>query len=320
MNIKTPVAYDTSYWESIPDFAKVNPRPLYVATRATLGKDYTDPTFVRYFTDLGFDGIRRGAYHAFRKAQDAKEQARKFISVVKPFVTNKDVLEFDFEEGGETAAQLLTWLEVVHSQFPANLIMVYSRRNLMDQIVMTAAQKLEMKRYPVWVAGYPPDPDIYNEVPDFYIPDPTRWGPVYMWQYSDQAIVEGVKGEVDVNWLSPDFIKWLGTQQGVLMYYGKVTTDKLNIRSGPGTAYADIGDLFKGDLVEASELVGGWWHLTKATRANGTPIGWNGEAWSSGTYIAAYVPPTPPAPEPTPDVDWIVAHFVDGSTKKYVPE
>jgi len=207
--IKTPIAYDTSYWEGVPDFALVTPRPLYVATRATLGLDYTDPSFVRYFTDLGYDNIRRGCYHAFKKAYNATDQAKKFCNAVSPYVNDRDVLELDFEEGGETAAQLLEWLRYVKGQFPHNIIMVYSRKNLMDPISMTASQAQEMQQYPVWVAGYPYNPDLYNTVPSWYIPNPTRWGAVWMWQYSENGVAEGITGEVDLNWLSPEFIAWL---------------------------------------------------------------------------------------------------------------
>lgn len=326
MQTKTPVALDTSYWESIPDFALVKPRPLYVTTRATLGTSYKDPTFIRYFTDLGYDSIRRGAYHAFKKAYSSITQAQLFANFVKPYMTPKDVVELDFEEGGETAAQLLDWIHAVQDILPDNLVMLYSRRILMDAIPMTAAQKAEMKTFPVWVAGYPENPDLYSSVPQMYIPDPTRWGPVWMWQYSDNGIIEGIGGEVDLNWLAPEFVQWLSGIEpatGVPMY-GKVIATSMNIRNGAGTAFVDIGDLYSGDLVEASEVVNGWWHLTSATRngapvitTNGQPVSARADCWASsggGAYIQVTEPPVV-----IPQVDYITAHYTDGTTRKFIP-
>lgn len=50
------------------------------------------------------------------------------------------------------------------------------------------------------------------------------------------------------------------------MLYGKVLVT-LNIRPTPSTTYGYIGRLQIGDLVEADLNSGGWWHLTKITRA-----------------------------------------------------
>jgi uncharacterized protein YraI len=35
-----------------------------------------------------------------------------------------------------------------------------------------------------------------------------------------------------------------------------VTADVLNIRTGPGTNYPDVGDLHKGDIVEVRDVAG----------------------------------------------------------------
>ena len=69
----------------------------------------------------------------------------------------------------------------------------------------------------------------------------------------------------------------------------------LNIRSGPGTNYSDIGNLYIGDKLEASEKVGGWWKLTRIIRANGiVEIPASTETYSyenGGLYIRTDSPP-----------------------------
>lgn len=286
MIIKQPPGYDTSYWESIPDFALVSPRPLYVATKATEGLTIKDPTFIRYFTDLGYDGIRRGAYHFFRKLYKAQDQAKHFCDTVRPYVTDKDVLELDFEEGGESAAQLLDYLRYVRSQFPNNLIMVYSRALLMNAISMTLAQAAEMRKYPVWVAGYPTTPDFYSSVPSMYIPDQTKWGKVYMWQYSDSAIVQGIKGEVDANWLAPEFIDWLGgtmvnPSQDFASALMPGVTQVSGVRNG-WRFWLQIVDPLKMryEVVNLPTIA----TVSSIAKSRGAAIGWNGSDYDRVTH------------------------------------
>ena len=211
MNIKTPVVYDTSHWRTVPNFADVRPFPFLVITKATEGASYIDPTFTRYFADLKQDGIHRGAFHFHRKAVNAATQAQHFCNTIRPHVTDADLLILDVEEGGETAAQLKTWLEYCIAQFPTNLFLIYSRKNLLDAIPMTTAQKDFFKQIPVWAAGYPGDPDAYNSVPSFYIPDQTKYGKPYLWQYTDRGIVQGIDpNTVDCNWIDPILVALLG--------------------------------------------------------------------------------------------------------------
>lgn len=120
------------------------------------------------------------------------------------------------------------------------------------------------------------------------------------WQFSSSgdALVYAPndvgKKEVDLNYAVSrqrlDELAGIPPQGGLM--YGKVNTAALNIRSGPGASYEDIGDLVSGDIVTASEIIGGWWHLVEI---NGVPV--TRESWASGTYI---VESQPPAPERVP--------------------
>lgn len=210
MIIKSPPAYDTSHWETIPDFALVEPRPLLVITKATEALTFVDPTFTTYMADLKQDGISRGCFHFHRKAVNSAEQAKHFCNAVRAHVDKDTVLALDVEEGGETAAQLQSWLAEVERQFPDNLIVIYSRKNILDPIAMTTAQKDFFRRFPIWTAGYPSNPDAYASVPDFYVPDQTKYGPVWLWQYSDKGTVKGIEEPVDLNWVSPVLAAVLG--------------------------------------------------------------------------------------------------------------
>jgi GH25 family lysozyme M1 (1,4-beta-N-acetylmuramidase) len=209
--IKLPACYDTSYYEYIVDFAKVSPRPAFVCTKATEGSTIRDSKFLTYWADLKQDGIRRSCYHFHRKAVTASLQAANFINTVKAGggATAQDYFVLDIEEGGETPAQIIAWLDQVEASF-SNTIMLYSTTYLLNELAKkcTAAQLTRLKKYPLWIAWYPYFPDDFTELPASYYPP--ALGPVWMWQYSENAIVNGITGEVDANWIAPVFRAILG--------------------------------------------------------------------------------------------------------------
>ena len=210
MIIKTPACYDTSYYETIADFANVFPRPVIVCTKATEGSSIKDSKFLTYWTDLKQDNIRRMCYHFHRKAIDASLQAANFINTVKAGgVDAKDYFVLDIEEGGETPAQIITWLDRVESSF-TNTILLYSTHYLFTELIKkcTPAQLTRLKKHPLWIAWYPANPDNYTELPASY--RPVGLGSVWMWQYSENGIVSGITGMVDLNWLDPAFRAVLG--------------------------------------------------------------------------------------------------------------
>ena len=207
MQIKQPPIYDVSHWEEIPDFTKVSPRPVLFITKATEGITYKDDKFIRFFGGMKQIGVLRGAYHFFRQAYNSVAQAKFFLGFVGQFITYKDLLILDVEEGGETAPMLQDWLEYVRTERPNNQIIIYSRKNILDSILMTSTQRAYFKTFSIWTAGYPYFPDQYSTPPASYIPDQTRFGPVVLWQYSDKGIVSGIQGYVDVNWIDPVFLE-----------------------------------------------------------------------------------------------------------------
>lgn len=282
VDVKMPPFYDISHWITVNNWAAINPKPLLMGTKATEADDYKDPTFPEYFGKMRtVVGCRRLAYHFFRKNVDAVRQANWFVDYITPYITVDDVLALDFEEGGETAPQLWAFLNRVKQRRPNNLIIIYSRKNLMDPIVMTESEKAFFKTFPTWPAGYPTDPDPYTTTPPGYIPDQSKWGPCWAWQYSDDGVVQGFEGNnIDLNLLEPAFIKWLGGSvppdpeppdppPGGTMY-GKVIVGSLNIRAQPNsnnTTNPPIGLLQLNDIVEADSESNGWWLLKRITRA-----------------------------------------------------
>lgn len=207
VEIKVPIVYDTSHYNGdIADFAAVNPRPFLWITKASEGVSLRDDQFPKYFPGMASIGVKRGAYHFHRKALNAITQANFYCNVVAPFLTKDDLIILDVEEGGESAAQLILWFKTVQAIYPDNILVIYSRKNILDAIGMTAEQAKFFKENVItWSAGYPFFPNDFTEIPAGYIPDTSKYGPCWLWQYYDQGIVEGINGGVDLNWIHPAF-------------------------------------------------------------------------------------------------------------------
>lgn len=330
MQIKIPTVYDTSHWERVPDFALVRPRPILVITKATEGTSYKDPTMPVYLADLKQDGIRRGVYHFFRKAYSATQQADWFVNYIRPHVTSEDILALDFEEGGETADQLIAFLDRLKPFYPTNITLLYSRRSLMDSIPMTQAQKDKLRNYHTWIAGYPFSPDLYSEIPNFYIPDPTRWGKPWLWQYTDRGLPDGTSGDgTDCNWIDPEFFALIGAS--TMAQYKVKTNITLRVRlaapAADGTLGADAGkvmvagDVFYSDQTNSASGVP-WLRITQIVKAADgkalTPPA--GSSWwcnGSAMYVELISAPPPAPVEPSIFITHEFSDVVTVNGKKY---
>jgi lysozyme len=129
------------------------------------------------------------------------------------------------------------------------------------------------------------------------------------WQFTASADAsyyapnDNGKKELDVNYFNGDknyfreyFRLGTVTEEPMSQWY-RVNTAALNIRTGPGTSYPDVGDLLMNDKVETVRNVGGWLETVKIIRAaNGsieTPIP---SVWCKDSYCAAIPAPVEPPP------------------------
>jgi len=211
MIIKSPIVYDISHYKEVADFSKIVPRPFLIITKATEGSYFVDNKFVRFFNGMKQADIHRGCYHFNRKSVNPAIQANHFINTIKAQITNDDVLVLDVEEGGESASALMEFIQIVKGVYPKNPFLIYSRKNILDPIAMTSSQREFFKSIPIWTAGYPFNPDTYPTPPAGYIPDRAKYGPVWLWQYTSSAIIGGIQGSVDLNWIHPDLYAIINT-------------------------------------------------------------------------------------------------------------
>ena len=161
-------------------------RPLKgVIIKATEGESMRDGDFASSWEAAGRSGIPRGAYHFFRSSKDPLKQAQNFIAAVT--LAHADlppVLDIETLHRGCTREQLnaaaLTWLQTVEKHYGRTPVVYtsdsFARDNLDESIT---------GHYPLWIARYNSEP-----------PRTPGWA---LWQFSDKAVVYGIRGYVDLS-------------------------------------------------------------------------------------------------------------------------
>lgn len=168
----------------------------YVFIKATEGNSMKDKDFRKNWKKAGERDIRRGAYHFFRSSKDPEQQAHHFIKTVGD-LRYKDlppVLDIETIHPGCSHKTLnekaLKWLKIVEEHYDRKPI-VYSSASFLENILCDEIKN----NYTIWVAHYDVDQ-----------PRCARW---HLWQFTDQAVVHGIDGFVDLNACPTTILKTL---------------------------------------------------------------------------------------------------------------
>lgn len=300
---------------------------------------WADPDFAYNWKAAKAAGLPRGAYWFYDSRATPISQAKLFASLIV-----NDLPELgawlDLEETyGGSYQGWQNWrlcLESLRISLPR--VGIYTAPFYwMERRPSTSEALSFFKSFELWIAHY--------NVTTPLIPGP--WTSAVFWQYGTPALgiqygCESV--EIDMNYFNGDqqafenYFNLAPSQPtgGQMPIYKKcVAADGLNIRKGPGTSYADIGDLVLGDHVIGSEEIGGWLHLTGAFRGgwDGDPVklttgltvgaqaALSNDVWAKASYLVAVAPP-PLDPEPPGTVfpSSVTLNYPDGTKKDYVPQ
>ncbi len=333
MEIKTPVVLDTAYNNKGTHWATALPAIDAVLCKASESLYGRDTEFPSTWPQLAALNLPRGAYHFYRKLWPSAAQARNFVAAITENGGLKagDKVVLDVEEDGCSITAILDCLyniEVLTGIRP----LLYSRAEILNPLSfakLTQLQRDYLRSVPIWTAGYPYEPDDFTRPPAAYIPDPTRYGKVVLWQYAgdQEHNIPGVLGGLDFNWVDPDFYaEWRSATGDITPPTGEnmANTGKVTAPSGLKIRKAingtQIGLLQFNDLVEADYISGGWWHLTKIMRGTvNIPLP-GPVCWASGQYILnTTVVTPPPPPDDEPKIVSIVATYDDGTTQEFEP-
>jgi GH25 family lysozyme M1 (1,4-beta-N-acetylmuramidase) len=337
---------DVSFYQNSPttpqgiDFVEMNQEADFVIIRAGQNT-WTDPDFAYNYKAAKAAGLPRGSYWFYDSRSTPISQAKLFTSLLADDPPECGAwLDLEESYGGPYYgwSNWILCLDYLRLTLPR--VGIYTGwgywsgyRNGVVKVPgkdiyqprMTADALTYFKSFELWIANYGVSfPNV-----------PLPWTSYVFWQYtaSGNGALYGVESkEIDLNEFFADYATFRNyfdlppvvqppTEVNLNQWY-RVNTTKLNFRNGPGTSYLDLGDLFTNDQIETTAgSMGGWVNILQIVRVNGTVevpaagIAW----WCSSAYCVAIAPPViQPPTDAKPD--YITAHWVNGTEKKYIPE
>lgn len=320
---------DVSFWQDAINFVVMRAAGIFGVIIRAGQRNWSDLKFLINWALAKLAGLPRGSYFFYDSRETPRKQAELWWSLIKTD-TGELVHVADFEEsyGGPygTKAHFKEFLLEFQrlSGLPNDRIAIYTG---FFWWVARVGNDLFFKRYQLWLAGY-------SAMSQVRIPEPWDAGDLLFWQYtaSGNGTAYGVSSkEIDLNWYCCDLAAYhkrfpLATMEPPplppptgepMTKYYRLDTTAANIRMGPGTSYADRGDLVRGDVVQVDDPnVAGWSPYKIAQHSDGTPVRLaNGTPldgaqpdtyWSTNAYFVETPglpnPPVPPPPEPTEEI------------------
>ena len=157
-----------------------------VIIKASEGTSLKDKDFQANWSSARAHGIKRGAYHFFRTSSDPAEQARNFIEAVGPLSLDDlpPVLDLETIHRGCSSKQLcdnaLVWLKAVEARYGVKPV-IYTGDSFLKEHLSPAITD----NYSVWIAHYKTPSPVFRD-----------W---ILWQFTDEAVVRGIRGKVDLS-------------------------------------------------------------------------------------------------------------------------
>jgi GH25 family lysozyme M1 (1,4-beta-N-acetylmuramidase) len=184
---------DVSKWQGIIEWNKVASAGVkYTFVKATEGVGYVDPMLKSNVQGALAAGLKAGLYHFLRVDNpDPVAEAAHFIQTIRGM--QYDWIVCDIEDAkGKSSADVVsytrTWLQEVE-QATGKRPIVYTYVSFANQYL-----KDSLAAWPLWIAHY-----------NSQGPGSTAWADWICWQYTDSGTVDGIAGNVDCNWMTPEF-------------------------------------------------------------------------------------------------------------------
>jgi GH25 family lysozyme M1 (1,4-beta-N-acetylmuramidase) len=200
--------------------------------KATQSTTFLDDCLDRNIKGAKNAGIKVGVYHyaKFITESSAKAEAEFFVSKIKDYDIDLPlVLDLEDEVHKHipklTLSRLaLVWFQTVEKLTGKKTMLYTGSYFARDQLDNT------LKDYPLWVAHYNTNKPLDNSTWD-------KWS---IWQYTSTGKVDGIDGNVDMNYMELDF--WNELFGGVKMDYKYNTVYKERVRSSNGKLIHCDGD------------------------------------------------------------------------------
>lgn len=175
---------DKIYWDKVKELQGGYPIE-FVFIRATMGRKKKDAKFAKYWAKAKEKKLLCGAYHYYRPNENSIEQANNFISRVKlkkgDFPPVLDIEKLPRHQSIDSLkVGLKRWLNKIENHYGVKPIIYSSESYYYDFL------KDDFEDYPFWIANYSA----------FYKTIDSDWS---IWQITENAKVEGIRGRVDLN-------------------------------------------------------------------------------------------------------------------------
>ncbi|MBU0859796.1 MAG: glycoside hydrolase family 25 protein, partial [Alphaproteobacteria bacterium] len=181
---------DISHHQGQIDWPSVdNQKYKFVFIKATEGGDFKDRLFEKNWENAGRSGFLVGAYHFFTLCRDGRTQALNFIESV-PSGQNSMPPVVDLEFVGncskrpskqEFLQELSNYVALIEETYNQKTI-IYTTYEFFEDYLAGSSYET----YPLWIR------DIFKKPSSHFL----NWG---IWQYADNAKVNGINGRVDLN-------------------------------------------------------------------------------------------------------------------------
>ncbi len=189
---------DVSKWQGDIDWKKVSMSGIdFAMIRSSFGNMHTDEKLAENVAGCEKYGIPYGFYHYSyaESVSDAKKEARYFLNVIKKYSPEYPlVLDIENDHFKKMSRKQVTNIIVAFVKELENAgyyASIYSFANFFNDYVDMS----KIKNYDIWIACWG-DEERLNSFYD---------GPYGMWQYSATGSVNGIDGEVDLDYAYKDY-------------------------------------------------------------------------------------------------------------------
>jgi lysozyme len=181
-----------------------------VRLRSSPTVGYNDGYFKGNVENARKAGMLVGAYHFARPdlivrlvdggyVSDAVAEAKHFLSIARDYLKPgylRPVLDVEVKESGEKLGRdglsqwIHEWMNTIREEIGVEPILYTSSAYAYEYL------NVSLKKYPLWIAHYTYNPDMYPWTP--------LWNCWDFWQWTNESIVPGIEGYVDENLFNGD--------------------------------------------------------------------------------------------------------------------
>jgi len=228
---------DVSHWQGQINWKSVaQAGKRFAIMKATESTNFVDDTFEPNWKGAKDNGILRGAYHFFRPRVDARKQAEFFLETVE-FSEGDLPPSLDLEDSGNmNAASIIPrvkiWMDTVREATGVDPIL-YSGVSFLNTFLTVSLGNPPQwaQKHTLWIANY--------LSPEARQPNlPSGWKKWDIWQHSASGRVNGINGNVDLDWFNgpmSELLKLAGKSADTETEEGTTTEVKTYIVKGNET-------------------------------------------------------------------------------------